>query len=301
MTDTFLFSVIIPSYNRAAHLGNVISSFLAQEYPFFELIIVDDGSKDNTEEVVRSFTDKRIKYYFKNNGERGAARNFGAFNATGDYITFFDSDDIVYPYFLSHALKRLTQLGRPACYAQAFELVTQLPKTFPPFIESEKISEINERLLTENILACNGVFLRKDIAGNFRFSENRKLSGSEDRFLWLQIAANFPFYYSETVCSCLVNHAGRGELSIDPEKVQKRIDLLTFLLKTDKEIARFSSRSQKRILSSAYLLGAIKLGGFIAYKGKSYVYLMKAIFTFPTSVCRRNFYVALKQIAFLWK
>ena len=87
-------SVIIPTYNRAQLLSRAIRSVLAQTYENFELIVVDDGSKDNTEEIIKNFNDSRIKY-FKHviNLGGSAARNTGIENSTGNYIAFLDSDD----------------------------------------------------------------------------------------------------------------------------------------------------------------------------------------------------------------
>jgi len=89
------FSVIIPSYNRADFLMNTIPSVLQQQMTNFELLLIDDGSTDNTKEVVGGFAmnDQRIRYIYQNNAERGAARNNGIRNASGSYLVFLDSDD----------------------------------------------------------------------------------------------------------------------------------------------------------------------------------------------------------------
>jgi len=87
-------SVIIPTYNRAHTIGRAIKSVLNQTYQDFEIIVVDDGSTDNTEEVVKSFRDKRIRYIqHKKNKGAAAARNTGIKSAKGKYIAFQDSDD----------------------------------------------------------------------------------------------------------------------------------------------------------------------------------------------------------------
>ena len=86
------FSIIIPTYNRASFLPKAIESVLAQTYTEWELIIVDDGSTDNTKEVVSKYNDSRITYIYQKNAERSAARNNGILHANGNYICFMDSD-----------------------------------------------------------------------------------------------------------------------------------------------------------------------------------------------------------------
>lgn len=88
-------SVIIPTYNRAKYLAVAIQSILGQTYSNFEIIIVDDGSTDNTREVVDNFNDSRIKYIYQENQWAAAARNNGIRASSGEYLTFLDSDDIL--------------------------------------------------------------------------------------------------------------------------------------------------------------------------------------------------------------
>jgi glycosyltransferase involved in cell wall biosynthesis len=87
-------SVVIPTYNRAELLKSAINSVLSQTYQDFEIVIVDDASRDNTAEVIKSFNDQRIKYirHETNKGEAGA-RNTGVMNSDGEYIAFLDDDD----------------------------------------------------------------------------------------------------------------------------------------------------------------------------------------------------------------
>ncbi|MFH1442351.1 MAG: glycosyltransferase family 2 protein [Candidatus Omnitrophota bacterium] len=94
MKINHLVSVIIPTYNRANLIGRAVKSVLAQSYPNFEIIVVDNASCDNTVEVINSIVDKRIKF-IRHNVNRGpaASRNTGLKNSNGDYITFLDSDD----------------------------------------------------------------------------------------------------------------------------------------------------------------------------------------------------------------
>lgn len=94
-------SIIIPIYNAEQYLRRCLDSILAQTYPFKELILVDDGSKDCSGEIcdVYALKDNRIKVFHNENVGASAARNFGICKASGDYISFIDSDDYLEPTF----------------------------------------------------------------------------------------------------------------------------------------------------------------------------------------------------------
>ena len=108
-----MFSIIIPSYNRANHLPKAIESVLAQSFTDWELIIVDDGSTDNTSDVVASYNDPRIKYIYQENAERSAARNNGIRNANGEWICFLDSDDVYLNQHLAVFEKAIHESANP--------------------------------------------------------------------------------------------------------------------------------------------------------------------------------------------
>lgn len=95
-------SVIIPTFNREKFIGNAIKSVIKQALKNFELIIINDGSTDNTKEVVLRFNDKRIVYLEQKNGGPGSARNSGLKRALGEYIAYLDDDDIYYPDHLKN-------------------------------------------------------------------------------------------------------------------------------------------------------------------------------------------------------
>lgn len=100
MTSTFekrKFSIIIPIYNAERYIGKCLDSVIKQTYKNIELILIDDGSTDNSAQICKNYAkiDNRIKYYYKYNGGVSSARNVGIKNATGKYITFVDSDDYI--------------------------------------------------------------------------------------------------------------------------------------------------------------------------------------------------------------
>lgn len=100
-----LISVIIPTFNRANLLIEAIQSVKKQTYPNIQIIVADDGSSDNTKEIVSQFED--VEYYFQKNKGQGAARNLGLKYARGEYIASLDSDDIWFENFLETAVAAL--------------------------------------------------------------------------------------------------------------------------------------------------------------------------------------------------
>ena len=90
-------SIIIPTYNRGKYICQAIESCLVQTYTDIEVIVVDDGSTDDTKKKVAFYEDK-IKYIYTQNGGPAHARNIGMRHAKGQYISFLDSDDLYYPY-----------------------------------------------------------------------------------------------------------------------------------------------------------------------------------------------------------
>lgn len=90
-----LFSVIIPLYNKENSIEGTVRSVLNQEYTDFELLVVDDGSTDNSLKKLKIFTDKRLKIISKKNGGVSEARNFGVKKAKGEFIFFLDADDVI--------------------------------------------------------------------------------------------------------------------------------------------------------------------------------------------------------------
>lgn len=97
-----LVSIITPCYNGAKYIGETIDSVISQTYPDWEMIIVDDGSKDNSAQIVREYAEKdsRITLVQQENAGSAAARNNGIRRAEGQYIALLDADDLWHPDFL---------------------------------------------------------------------------------------------------------------------------------------------------------------------------------------------------------
>lgn len=112
-----VFSVIIPVYNRANLVARAVDSVVNQTFQDFEIIVVDDGSTDNVDEVVAAIDDPRIKFIRVANGGASAARNVGIDHACGQYVAFLDSDDIFLPHHLETLKRALDEMPEAAIYS----------------------------------------------------------------------------------------------------------------------------------------------------------------------------------------
>lgn len=106
-------SVIIPLYNKKALVKKAIDSVLSQTFHEFEIIVVDDGSKDDSAKYVKAYADFRINYYYKDNGGVSSARNYGIEKAQGEWLLFLDADDELYEDALFHFSQQIERF--PKC------------------------------------------------------------------------------------------------------------------------------------------------------------------------------------------
>ena len=111
-----LFSIIIPTYNRAHLLSIAIQSVLDQTFDDWELIVVDDGSTDDTKKVVEKFEREGVRYVYQENKELSAARNTGIRAAFGSYICFLDDDDYYLPTHLFELSKEILKKNQPIAF-----------------------------------------------------------------------------------------------------------------------------------------------------------------------------------------
>ncbi|MEJ2005685.1 MAG: glycosyltransferase [Cyclobacteriaceae bacterium] len=223
MDDSPFFSIIIPTYNRASVLPDAIRSVLDQKYSNFELIIVDDGSTDETEEVIASFRDKRIRYIQKINEERSIARNTGIYHASGSYVSFLDSDDFLYDNHFSEAYKFISQTDRPEVFHLNFERVYGSKK---PNMAESLPHVVNDVVLDDNRLSCNGVFIRRDIANKIKFIHHRRATYTEDTELWIRLSSRYVFHHRPVITSVIQMHDRRSAYIVKPRELLKSFLLI---------------------------------------------------------------------------
>lgn len=293
MQENPYFSVVIPTYNRAHLIHKTIESVLAQEDTDFEIIVVDDGSRDNTEEVVRAVADERVSYYKKDNAERAAARNYGASRARGRYVNFFDSDDLLYPNHLTIARRLIEQKNEPEIFHLGFEMRDAEGRLLYR-VDALKGS-LNEQLPRGNLLSCNGVFVRRDVALRFPFNEDRQLSASEDWELWLRLASRYEIHYSNEVTSIIVNHDERSVLGSEEAALLKRKDLtLRYLFEDEAFVEKYGKR--RRTIENEFLSYIALHLALAGAPRRACKYLKDSVLVLPSSVFRRRFLAVVKHV-----
>lgn len=190
--EQVMISVIIPVYNAEKYLHKCIDSVLSQSYQDFELILVNDGSKDLSGSICDEYArkDERVKVFHKENGGVSTARNIGIDNATGDYICFVDSDD----WIESNCLEVLhkTVLSENLDILQfSYRRVNEDEEIIQTYSEETLILDLYNYIEKDVFLVCvAGTIVKKSIIekNNLRFQTNLKLA--EDQ-LFILSAMNF--------------------------------------------------------------------------------------------------------------
>jgi glycosyltransferase involved in cell wall biosynthesis len=184
------FSIIIPTYNRAEELKRSLESVLSQTFTDFEVIVVDDGSTDNTSATVRSFKDMRVHYIYHQNSERSATRNTGMKAAEGNYICFLDSDDTYLPEHLAVLKATIDDRSQPVAMFKTKVQVNALNAAVSlPHINTK---EDAIKYIWYKGCQLNSVCIHKDIAAKILFPE--KFFWFEDNHWALRVGINFPLH-----------------------------------------------------------------------------------------------------------
>ena len=159
--DTPLVSIIIPNYNHAKYVGDAICSVLNQDYRDFEIIVVDDGSTDNSREVITKFGEQ-VRYIWQENQGLSAARNTGIKSAKGSVIGVLDADDMYEPAFLTTMISALRENPDADGIYCGYQFVDQLNNPLPQ-IEARSIpsDKLYHAMLDGNFLVPESMLVNR--------------------------------------------------------------------------------------------------------------------------------------------
>lgn len=188
-----IISVIIPVYNGEKTIQETIVSVLKQTFFEWELIIINDGSIDSTLEIVSSIKDSRIKIFSYHNAGLATSRNRGIANASGEFISFLDADDIWTPDKLELQLKALQENPLAAVAYSWTDLIDESSRFLRPSSHITANGDVYARLLLINFLenGSNPLIRKQALTEVGGFDES--LSAAEDWDMWLRLAACYHF------------------------------------------------------------------------------------------------------------
>lgn len=216
------FSIILPTHNRGHLLSTAIESVQNQIFTKWELIVIDDGSTDETKSVVLKYQleDKRISYHYQENAERSAARNRGITLSNGKYICFIDSDDYYLPEYLLRFEKFIQKNKQPEALIFC-NLSFEVNKKIIPFQLPDFQDYTPAEFFILNGIGTPRVCLHQNIVEHHRFDPT--MSISEDTDLWIRITRDFPFMYLEDFLYVAVQHDQRSVSRLNTNSARKNL------------------------------------------------------------------------------
>lgn len=197
-----LVSVIIPVYNSEKYIADAIESVLCQTYKNFEILVVDDGSTDDTEKIVLYFKklyNEKIRYFYQKNGGPAKARNLGIKNASGEHIAFLDSDDIWLPEKLA---VQVAYYEENPYYGMVYSNLA-LIKNGNIFQATSQLKEkgwILYKLVKDKFIYTSTIIIKKNVlraVGDYH--EDYYMATGEDTDLYLRIANKYQIGYLDKV------------------------------------------------------------------------------------------------------
>lgn len=273
------FSVVIPTYNRAHLIGKAIESILNQTYKNFEIIVVDNHSTDNTEEVVKKYVDKWNIKFFKNdkNYERSFSRNRGLNEATGDYVTLLDSDDILYPDCLADAHQYILKHPDIRFFHFMYEAINEQHQFVEFIADYAPLHNPFKELMKGNSVSNIAVFYKNDVIKKVKFDETPIIIGIEDYdFVLRALIETKHLHRINKVNGGVLIHPNR---SVNIEQWDRTYERWQYFLKKHLESASFIETFgpyKKIFLSNSNLF----LCSFLAIRGhtlRAVAFLIKAI------------------------
>ena len=227
------FSVIIPLYNKERDIQKTLDSLLKQSFSDFEVIIVNDGSTDNSEDVVKAINDFRINYFSKKNEGVGPTRNYGIEKATAEHIVFLDADDYWYPFHLENINNITKKFPEAQWFATAYNKKHNKNLTTPmisPILKKGDdwiglVDDYFKHSLADALAWTSAVGMKKEFFKTLNGFDTTITHGAgEDTDLWLRAALASPLAFS-TKISATHNLDGSNRISNTHTLKRRYMDL----------------------------------------------------------------------------
>ncbi len=220
MEQDILFSVIVPTYNRANLILKTLNSVFKQSYTNYEIIVVDNGSTDNTLEILATLENEKKIKIIRNpiNEERSVSRNLGMKAANGHFLTLLDSDDIMYENNLMNAFEFHKSNPTIHFFHNLYHLIDTNGNVIYKYRFPDNKNAI-QSIANGNFLSCIGIFMSREIYTNYKFETNPIIIGSEDWELWIRILAKNKLGRINKINNGIVHHPGRSITTYSLESI----------------------------------------------------------------------------------
>lgn len=296
MNQSPFFSIIIPTYNRAAFIETTLQSVLQQTYPHYEVIVIDNCSTDNTEEVLRPYIQSGQIRFIKHeqNYERARSRNTGMSAAKGDFVTFLDSDDLMYENNLKDAAAFALANPETKCFHNLYEFVDENRKVIWHYPVPSLKNQL-KAIAQGNFMTCIGDFIHHEIYQSYRFDTNPLVTGGEDWDFWLRVLADYKVGRIEKVNSGIVQHGGRSVNSQNINSMRAGLEYMVNKIKNDPHLATIYRPYIKYIEVNSLIYLAVLANSSRAYN-EALKYLYQA-FSKSFSVLATPRFIRAVQIA----
>jgi glycosyltransferase involved in cell wall biosynthesis len=192
-----LVSVVIPVFNASKWISETISSVLDQDYPNVEVVVIDDGSTDDSSDIINQYTNK-VKYFYKSNGGQGSARNIGIQKSNGKYIAFIDADDLWAKNKLSIQVEILERTRLKWIYSDAIAFDNENKKDLFLFSQNNKqySGDVLKPLFRSCFIPSPTPVVEKTVFSKVgMFNEHTTMRNREDWDMWLRIASLYSLAY----------------------------------------------------------------------------------------------------------
>ena len=231
-------SVVIPVFNKGFILNETLNSVLQQTFTNFEIIIINDGSIDNSLEVLSKFNDSRIYVYSQENKGAAAARNLGIEKSNGEFIAFLDADDYWFPNHLEELIKLSEQYPNCGCYCSRYQIKNTKNSILNPTFKNISSEFIG---IVENYFASNHPFKinitlnqmipKKIVTEMGGFTE--EVTNGQDLELWTKIGIKYPIAVHNKI-TAIYNNYLLNTLSKNSFKTMKLMDFKQFEFEENK-------------------------------------------------------------------
>ncbi len=266
---SILFSVVIPTYNRADLIAETIHSVLEQTYRNFEIIVVDNCSEDNTAEVLQPFIDAHQVRFLRNekNYERAYSRNRGMATATGDFLSLLDSDDFMYPTCLQDAYEFIFNHPDVKVFQNLSEFVNNSRERVAK-ISSPNLKNQYKALCSGNFMNAIGNFIHRDIYVSMKLNDDPHLTGSEDYEYWFRVLARYNVGRINKINSGIREHLKRSVYEGVFDNLDYQCEQIVNLINTDPVVNKKFGKYKGRLKASFILMKIIHGYTFFTLKKK---------------------------------